>query len=163
MLWNVYTDLKDARYATVDAGVFQDLVRRSGITPDSIVVFYGYAPALGLWMLRRFGHRDVRILNASRDGWLSAGGTLTAEPSRPAPSAYVLGPEDGALRAGPGEVRSAIGTAEVGLADVRSEAELRRRRLLALGGERARWPRRSCSGGGACPGARGARRPGPLP
>ena len=28
VLWNVYTDLKDARYATVDAGVFQDLVRR---------------------------------------------------------------------------------------------------------------------------------------
>ena len=58
---------------------------------DSVVVFHGYAPALGLWMLRLFGHRHVRILNASRQGWLSAGGTLTTDASRPVPSEYVLG------------------------------------------------------------------------
>src|SRR5712691_4665115 len=46
VLWNVYTDLKDAGYRTVGAAALQRLVARSGIGPDSTVVFYGYAPAL---------------------------------------------------------------------------------------------------------------------
>ena len=148
VLWNVYTDLKDADYATVDPDVFQELVRRSGITPDSIVVFHGYAPAMGLWMLRLFGHREVRILDASRDGWVAAGGSLTTEPSRPVPSEYVLGPQDVAIRALPIEVRSAMDDPGVALADVRSAAE--------YDGD-AFWP-----SGGSEPGGRAGHVPGAI-
>jgi len=94
VLWNVYVDLKDSDYATVDASSFEQLVRRTGITPDSTVVLYGYAPAMGLWLLTLFGHRDARILNCSRDQWLAAGGTLTAGSTHVSPSGYVLQPED---------------------------------------------------------------------
>src|SRR6267378_7303335 len=48
VLWNVYTDLKDAEYRTADAAAVGRLAARSGIRPDSTVVFYGYAPAMGL-------------------------------------------------------------------------------------------------------------------
>jgi thiosulfate/3-mercaptopyruvate sulfurtransferase len=46
-LWNIYSDLKDASYRPVGRAALQQLVARSGIDPDSTVVFYGYASALG--------------------------------------------------------------------------------------------------------------------
>ena len=56
VLWNVYADLKDADYRLVDTAALERLVARSGIGPDSTVVFYGYAPALGLWLMKLYGH-----------------------------------------------------------------------------------------------------------
>ena len=53
--WDVYRDLKDAEYRTVDAAATERLLARSGIDPDSTVVFYGYAPALGFWLLKLYG------------------------------------------------------------------------------------------------------------
>ncbi len=47
VLWNVYADLKDAQYRTADAAAVGHLAARSGIGPDSTVVFYGYAPPWG--------------------------------------------------------------------------------------------------------------------
>ncbi len=52
VLWNIYTDLKDADYRTAGTAVLEQLMARSGIGPDSTVVFYGYAPALGLWLMK---------------------------------------------------------------------------------------------------------------
>jgi thiosulfate/3-mercaptopyruvate sulfurtransferase len=125
VLWNVYVDLKDADYATIDAASFQELVRRSGITPDSTVVLYGYAPAMGLWLLRLFGHRDVRILNCSRAEWLAAGGSLTAATRSVPATGYVLPAEDGRIRASLTRVGAAVEDPAVTIADVRSEAEFR--------------------------------------
>jgi hypothetical protein len=33
----------------------------------SVVVFHGYAPALGFWLMKLHRHQDVRILDCSRD------------------------------------------------------------------------------------------------
>jgi thiosulfate/3-mercaptopyruvate sulfurtransferase len=52
VLWNVYADLKDADYRLAGTTALERLVARSGIGPDSTVVFYGYAPALGLWLMK---------------------------------------------------------------------------------------------------------------
>src|SRR5260370_35253885 len=60
-LWNIYAAVKDANYHTMGASALERLLERSGIGLDSTVVFYGYAPALGLWLMKLFGHRDVRI------------------------------------------------------------------------------------------------------
>jgi thiosulfate/3-mercaptopyruvate sulfurtransferase len=125
VLWNVYTDLKDADYGTIDGTAFQELVRRSGIAPDSTVVLYGYAPAMGLWLLRSFGHCAARVLNCSRDEWVAAGGNLTAASSAPPPSGYVLRAQDPRIRADLAAVHAAIDEPTVTIADVRSEAEFR--------------------------------------
>jgi 3-mercaptopyruvate sulfurtransferase SseA len=82
VLWNVYADLKDSDYRTVGIAALEKLVARSGIGPDSTVVFYGYAPALGLWLMKLHGHPDVRILDCSRDTWRAGGhpwSTATSE------------------------------------------------------------------------------------
>jgi len=135
VLWNVYADLKDAGYATVDALAFQELVRRSGITPDSTVVCYGYAPAMGVWLLRLFGHRDARVLNCSRNEWVAAGGSLTAETAPVRATGYVLSPEDARIRATLAGVRTGIDDPAVTIVDVRSDAEFRGDAFWPSGGQ----------------------------
>jgi len=125
VLWNIYSDLKDAGYHTVDTAAFQRLIARSGIDPDSTVVFYGYAPALGFWLMKRYGHRDVRILDCSRETWLAGGHPRSSTATEPADGTFHLGAEDPAIRADLGMVRAAIGQPDTTLVDVRSQAEYR--------------------------------------
>ena len=123
VLWNVYADLKDAAYQTADTVALQRLVASSGIGPDTTVVFYGYAPALGLWLMRLYGHREVRILDCSRDTWRAEGHPWTTAAAEPPPGTLQLGSEDPRIRAGQATVRDAIGRPGTTLLDVRSVAE----------------------------------------
>jgi thiosulfate/3-mercaptopyruvate sulfurtransferase len=134
VLWNVYSDLKDANYQLVDAATLQGLVERSGISPDSTVVFYGYAPALGLWLMKLYGHRDVRILNCSRDSWRAAGRPWSSDAGRPAPGSFHLGDQDTRIRADCEAVREAISRPDVTLLDVRTAAEYQGERFWPSGG-----------------------------
>ncbi|MGI9005447.1 MAG: sulfurtransferase [Streptosporangiaceae bacterium] len=125
MLWNIYADLKDSGYRTVGTAAMERLVERSGIAPNSTVVFYGYAPALGLWLMKLCGHVDVRILDCSRDTWRAGGYPWTTTPSAlPAPG-YRPGRPDRRIQADQGAVRRAIGQPGTTLVDVRSAAEYR--------------------------------------
>jgi thiosulfate/3-mercaptopyruvate sulfurtransferase len=124
-LWNIYSDLKDAAYRPVDAAAVERLLARSGIAPDSTVAFYGYAPALGLWLMKLYGHSDVRILDCSRDTWRAEGRPWTTAASKPAAGGFRLGDEDPRIRADRAAVRDAIGQPGTTLVDVRSAAEYR--------------------------------------
>ena len=125
VLWNVYTDLKDADYRTVGTAALERLVARSGIGPDSTVVFYGYAPALGLWLMKLHGHPDVRILDCSRDTWRAGGHPWSTAASEPPAGGYRLDGEDRRVRADRAAVQDAIGRPGTTLVDVRSAAEYR--------------------------------------
>jgi thiosulfate/3-mercaptopyruvate sulfurtransferase len=125
VLWNVYSDLKDSGYHTVGTAALERFVERSGIGPDSTVVFYGYAPALGLWLLKLYGHRDVRVLDCSRDTWRAEGRPWSTAASEPAVGGYRLGAEDRRIRADRGAVQDAIDRPRTTLVDVRSAAEYR--------------------------------------
>jgi len=125
VLWNIYTDLKDADYRTVDTAAVERLVARSGIGPHTTVIFYGYAPALGMWLMKLYGHPDARILDCSRDIWRAQGqpwGTAASQP--PAPG-YHLGGEEHRIRADRAVVRDAINQPGTTLLDVRAAAEFR--------------------------------------
>src|SRR3984893_6231609 len=54
VLWNVYAEFKDAKYRPVEAAALEGILARSGIGPNSTVVFYGYGPALGFWILKLY-------------------------------------------------------------------------------------------------------------
>lgn len=123
VLWNIYTDFRHADYHLVERATLEHLVARSGISPDSTVVFYGYAPALGFWLLSLYGHRDVRILDCAGDTWRAEGYPWNNQLVTPTPVDYRLGEEDRALRATLSEVRDAIGRDSTTLVDVRSAPE----------------------------------------
>ncbi|HSR84010.1 MAG TPA: rhodanese-like domain-containing protein [Streptosporangiaceae bacterium] len=123
VLWNVYSDLKDADYHLADDAALERLVARSGIGPDSTVVFYGYAPALAFWLMKLHGHHDARILNCSRDSWQTACRPWSSVASSPAAGSFHLGNPDAGIRADWAAVRDAIGRQDATLVDVRSAAE----------------------------------------
>ena len=125
VLWNVYADLKDADYRLTGTAALERLAARSGIGPDSTVVFYGYAPALGLWLMKLHRHADVRILDCSRDTWRAAGHPWSTAASEPPAGGYRLGGEDRRLRADREAVHGAIGQPDTTVVDVRSAAEYR--------------------------------------
>jgi len=133
VLWNIYSDLKDPEYQLVERPALEDLLARSGIRADSTVVFYGYAPALGFWLLNLYGHRDIRILDCSRDAWRAAGHPWTTASANPTPAGYRLGDEDRSIRADRLEVQDAIGRASSILVDVRTEPEYRGERFWPSG------------------------------
>ena len=142
VLWNVYADLKDASYHTVDRAAVERLMARSGIGPDTTVVFYGYAPALALWLVKLYGHSDARILDCSRDAWRAAGhpeasttpvNTAVNTAEQP-PSRFHLGDKDTRIWADQAAVRDAIGQPGTTLVDVRSAAEYQGERFWPSGG-----------------------------
>jgi thiosulfate/3-mercaptopyruvate sulfurtransferase len=133
-LWNVYTDFRRPDYRLADSAAIQTLVERTGITPDTTVVFYGYAPALAVWLLTAHGHRDARILDCSRTTWHDRGlPWSTDRPDRP-PSTYLLRRPDPALRAALDDVRAAIDDRSTTILDVRSTEEYQGERFWPSGG-----------------------------
>ena len=142
VLWNIYADLKDADYRLAGTTALQRLVARSGIGPDSTVVFYGYAPALGLWLMKLYGHPDVRILDCSRDTWAAGGYPCSTTASEPPAGGFGLGEEDSGIRADRAAVREAIGQPGTTLVDVRSAAEYRG----SVSGHRAAWNQAAAPG-----------------
>jgi thiosulfate/3-mercaptopyruvate sulfurtransferase len=134
VLWDIYAELKDAGYQLAGAPAMERLLARSGISPDSTVVFYGYGPAMGFWLMKLYGHADVRILNCSRDAWRAEGRRWSSQETRPVTTGYPLPGPDGQLRAGHAEVARAIGDPGTTIVDVRSEAEYRGERFWPSGG-----------------------------
>jgi thiosulfate/3-mercaptopyruvate sulfurtransferase len=133
-LWNIYADLKDADYRPAAPAVLERLVARSGIGPDSTVVCYGYAPAVGVWLLKLYGHPDVRILDCSRDTWRAGGYPWSAAASEPAAGGFRLDGAQDRVRADRAAVYDAIGQPGTTLLDVRSAAEYRGERFWPSGG-----------------------------
>ncbi len=134
VLWNVYQDLKDAEFRPVAAVVVERLFVRSAIRPDSTVVFYGYAPAMGLWLAELYGHADARILDCSRDTWRADGHPWSDSASELAGGDYRLGDEDERIRAGRTAVEAAISDPDTTLVDVRTLAEYEGERFWPSGG-----------------------------
>jgi thiosulfate/3-mercaptopyruvate sulfurtransferase len=134
VLWNVYADLKDSDYQTVDRAAFERLITRSGIGPGTTVVFYGYAPAFGVWMLSLHGHEDTRILDCSRDTWKAAGRPWSASPVEPSPTELGLDHVERPIRARLVDVWTAIDSPATVLVDVRSSAEFEGERFWPSGG-----------------------------
>ena len=149
VLWNIYTDLKDASYRTVGTAAVERLVARSGIGPDSTVVFYGYAPVLGLWLMKLYGHPDVRILDCSRDTWRAEGHPWSTAASEPPAARYRLGGQDRRLRADRVAVQERHRPAGHDLGGRALGGRVPGGLLLALRRHGARRPRRSRAVG--CP------------
>jgi thiosulfate/3-mercaptopyruvate sulfurtransferase len=134
VLWNVYADLKDTDYRPADPAAVQRLAARSGFGPDSTVVFYGYAPAMGFWLMKLYGHHDVRILDCSRDTWRGEGYPCSSAPPEPATTGYVLPGQDARLRADHTAVREAVGDPGTTILDVRTRDEYVGERFWPSGG-----------------------------
>jgi thiosulfate/3-mercaptopyruvate sulfurtransferase len=134
VLWNVYRDLKDSNYQLVDKTAIESLIARSGIGPGSTVVLYGYAPAMGFWLMKLYHHADVRILDCARGAWRGDGRPWTKDVTRPVITRYRLPDQDERIRAGHRKVEDAIDDPMCTIVDVRTDPEFRGERFWPSGG-----------------------------
>ena len=123
VFWDIYKDLKDANYRLVDAAGLASILSASGITPDTKVVFYGYGPALGYWLLKLYRHADASVLNLSKQKWHDDGRPWTTDRTGPITTRYALPEPNPEVRALAPAVAASIGSIDCAILDVRSEAE----------------------------------------
>lgn len=69
------------RHPLPDPAVFNAAMRRAGVGLESSVVVYddwaGHAAARAWWLLRHYGHADVRVLDGGWSAWVAGGGDVT--------------------------------------------------------------------------------------
>ena len=146
ILWNAYTDLHHMQdYSPVERSEFEELLRRSGFTPNSTIVFYGYGPYLGFWLAKAYGHLRALVLNGTRQEWQQAGLPWTTALPEPIPSTYTIEAPEITQLIALEALQAVLGSGNTLILDVRSRAE--------FVGERF-WPSGATAGAG---------RPGHIP
>ncbi|MBO0835048.1 MAG: sulfurtransferase, partial [Actinobacteria bacterium] len=133
----VYIDLErqlagppgdSGRHPLPDAALFEAAMRAAGVRDESPVVVYDEADstvaARAWWLLRYFGHSEVRVLDGGLQAWAAAGQPVST--TDPSPS-----PQPGNFTARPGQlaVLEASDAAEIArtgiLLDARAPARYR--------------------------------------
>lgn len=145
VLWNTYTDLRHADYSPMSTAEFEQVLSQSGVTPETMVVFYGYAPHLAYWLMKTHGHERARLMDGPRDQWVTAGNSWTTEVTPIVPTQYHLSQPNPELASTRDEVEAMVGQTGAVILDTRSTAEYE--------GERF-WPSGATEGAG---------RPGHIP
>ncbi len=106
---------------------FDRLLGASGVTPETTIAVYGdnnnWFAAWFFWLLKYYGHADVRLVNGGRAKWLAEQRpTTTAVPAHP-PSRYASKGPDATLRALRQYVLDTVEKNGKKLVDVRSPKE----------------------------------------
>ena len=111
------------RHPLPEPADFVAAMRRAGVGRDRTVVVYddwgGLAAARAWWLLRHYGHPDVRLLDGSWPAWVAVGGAVETGDTAPPPGDF-----DG--RPGSMPVREAAQLATTGvLVDARAPERYR--------------------------------------
>jgi thiosulfate/3-mercaptopyruvate sulfurtransferase len=138
--------------APLSQAQLEDLLSRAGVSNDTTIVLYGdnnnWFAAWALWILKYYGHQDVRLLDGGRVKWLADKRELTTEvPNYPRTSYHAQAPEKN-IRALRDQILAQLGQQGFALVDVRSPAEYSGE-LLAP----ANLPQEGAQRGGHIPGA----------
>jgi thiosulfate/3-mercaptopyruvate sulfurtransferase len=126
--WSWTSDLNDpVRRDVADRAQIEALLARSGVTPETTIVLYGdnhnWFAAFGYWLLKYYGHEDVRLLDGGRRKLELARVALTDARPSIAPATYRVTRVREELRATRDQVIDAARRATHGLIDVRSPDE----------------------------------------
>ena len=138
--------------APLDKKHLEQLLGHAGVSNDTTVVLYGdnnnWFAAWAFWILKYYGHKDVRLLDGGRVKWLADNREITTEvPSYPA-TTYRASTPNTAIRALRDQVLGWLGQENIALVDVRSPGEYSGE-LLAP----ANLPQEGAQRGGHIPGA----------
>jgi thiosulfate/3-mercaptopyruvate sulfurtransferase len=138
--------------APVSKEQLEALLSRAGVTSDTTIVLYGdnnnWFAAWAFWILKYYGHQDVRLLNGGRVKWLADKREITtAVPSYPRSSYHGQAPHVD-IRAFRDQLLLSLGQSSGALVDVRSPGEYSGE-LLAP----ANLPQEGAQRGGHIPGA----------
>jgi thiosulfate/3-mercaptopyruvate sulfurtransferase len=126
--WNWTTQLNDpVRRDIPSKEQLQQLLQESGVKNSDTVVLYGdnnnWFAAFAFWILKMYGHQDVRLMDGGRKKWVADGRETTNDVPTPQASDYVAQDIDSKYRANVQDVLANLQSGGYNLVDVRSPAE----------------------------------------
>ena len=138
--------------APIDKAALENLLSGAGVSNDTTIVLYGdnnnWFAAWALWILKYYGHKDVRLLDGGRVKWLADKREITTDVPSYARTNYKAEEPKEEIRAYRDQVLKSLGSAGFALVDVRSPGEYNGE-LLAP----ANLPQEGAQRGGHIPGA----------
>jgi len=138
--------------APVSKEQLEALLSDAGVTRDTTIVLYGdnnnWFAAWAFWILKYYGHNDVRLLNGGRVKWVADNRELTTEVPSYSRTSYVAGEPHDDIRAFRDQILAELGKSGFATVDVRSPGEFSGE-LLAP----ANLPQEGAQRGGHIPGA----------
>lgn len=128
LAWNWTTQLNDqVRRDILSREQVQELLGKSGITPDTTIVLYGdnnnWFAAYAYWQLKIFGHNNVKLMNGGRKKWELEGRKFVTEVPSVNAVAYQAKEADLSIRANQIDVYGSLKNSQTVLVDVRSPQE----------------------------------------
>ncbi|NNM84774.1 MAG: sulfurtransferase [Phycisphaerales bacterium] len=127
--FNWQTQLQDqVRRDIISQQDLETLLSAAGIKPADTIVLYGdnsnWFACYAFWILKYYGHADVRLLNGGRLKWLNESDKpMTTEKPSPVPSNYKINGTHPELRAKLPDVLKIVEDHGQNLIDVRSTDE----------------------------------------
>jgi thiosulfate/3-mercaptopyruvate sulfurtransferase len=124
--WRVdIVDPANAQYfAVAPQASIESLLSKLGVTPETTIVLYdsqsSRIAARMFWVLRYYGHRDVRILDGGANAWAAAGGAQTDVVATIMPTEYRVGERNESLRAEYRDVAAAVANSSAQFVDARA-------------------------------------------
>jgi thiosulfate/3-mercaptopyruvate sulfurtransferase len=126
--WNWKKDTQQPiRRDIPDKAGVEKLLSQSGIANNTTVILYGdnnnWFATFAFWLLKLYGHADVRMMNGGRKKWVDEGRPLTMTAPTVTPTTYHAKEADQNIRALRDQVLAGLGKPQQGLVDVRSPKE----------------------------------------
>ncbi|MEM6869254.1 MAG: sulfurtransferase [Cyanobacteria bacterium P01_C01_bin.121] len=128
VFWSIPSDLMTPDMGmNLDSRALSALLSKAGIFPETTVVAYGSNLATSasiFWLLKRFGHDNVYVLNGGHQKWMWEGRPVTSALSNFEPVQYAApSPSDLDYRILTAEVRGLLNRPDTVILDVRTSAE----------------------------------------
>ena len=126
--WNWTSQLNDqVRRDIPSKEEISKLLAQSGISNSDTVILYGdnnnWFAAFAFWILKIYGHEDVRLMDGGRKKWLADNREITTQEEAPQAATYVAKDADTSLRSNLQEILKVVENGNYNLIDVRSPAE----------------------------------------
>jgi thiosulfate/3-mercaptopyruvate sulfurtransferase len=122
--WDYEADYGEDRGDIISQAEFQKQLSNSGIHPETTVVLYsGFNNLLAtfeFWLMKYYGHQDVRLLDGDKGRWLAENRPLEQDIPKYSPSTYRAKEPDLSIRAGKKDILELSGKAGILLVDARS-------------------------------------------
>ncbi|MFQ5944390.1 MAG: sulfurtransferase [Anaerolineales bacterium] len=123
--WDFTKDFQDpARDDVIDQVGLEALLSRSGITQEMTIVLYdryhNLLAAYAFWLLKIYGHKDVRLIDGDGQKWLQENRPTTSQVPSITAATYQAREANWILRAGHDDVLRSIGQVNQLLVDARS-------------------------------------------
>jgi thiosulfate/3-mercaptopyruvate sulfurtransferase len=81
----------------------EELLSKNGVTPTTTIVIYGdnnnWFAAWFFWLLKYYGHKDVKLVNGGRAKWIAEKRPLASDTPSYTKSEYRAGTPDASIRA----------------------------------------------------------------